>query len=76
MKQVKFNTAFQTKEGFKRVCMASLDDAWKRHAAFDRPDLAKQFNALSKRLCAGAQYWDLAVNLEWPVKAVQESLTE
>ena len=76
MAEIKFKTIFKTEEGCSRGCLAALGDAWKRNAPFDRPELAKQFNALSKRLCAGVQYWDMAENMEWPLKAVRESLTE
>ncbi len=74
MRQIKFNTVFQTKEGLKHVCMASLDDAWKRHATFDCPKLAQEFNAASKTLCAAAQWWDLADKMKWPVDNIQTTL--
>jgi hypothetical protein len=76
MKQVKFKTIFETEEGNNRVCLAALGDAWKRSAAFDRPDLAKKFNDAGRDICVAAQWWDLAENLEWPVKKTRDVLRE
>lgn len=76
MAGTKFKTIFKTEEGRSRVCLAALGDAWKRNATFDRMDLARQFNDAGREICAAAQWWDLAENLEWPVQKARRALRE
>lgn len=69
-----FSPTFNDAAGRKTLCLVALSDMWRRGVRFDRQDLAWTFNDRAKRICAAAQWHDLADNMEWPKEEIWQSL--